>query len=546
MRDYPHYGADRDYTTNAPSYYDDLARKNELIKHLAKRVWEFDKTLFESLEEVNRVLNETLRIIGEGFNAEIEKLLIQWVEDGTLDHIINVTLMNKKADITYVDAIEKKLAAQIAEVVKQLSGVSGEVDKLKQAVPENHYVSTAFPTLQDAVFGAEGGTLYVKPGTYMITKPIKIRSNTTIIAHGVTFRRNADMDVMFINDSDGTKGGYTASRNIEIIGGTIDASGGTFQDKCTMVAFGHAENIKILDMTFRNLIDWHMLELNSVRNVLVEHCLFENYGNVSVGTEMLQIDIARGTAQFPWFGPYDNTTCDNIMIKNNVFQNGVRGVGTHSSTDGKEHTRITIKENDFLNLRSEAIYGLDWAFTKIHSNHMRNVKKGIHLRVSGRNVYNHSILDNYLSGLYDDPNSRGIEITGIKDGFGINAGTIKNNKVKRFGGHGIGVDYCGAWNVDGNEVTSSGKAGIIIYGSWHVTVTHNVSRTNAVLGSDNDITAVAGSNKVIFTGNICDSMTTTSAVSEALATGNIVHVKFEIVGSQNHKTNNIVAGVLQA
>lgn len=103
MTRFPRYGSDRDYTTNAPSYYDDLARKNKLMKYLAQRIWEYDKTLFESLEHIEH-------LIGDGFNEEIEKLLIQWMEDGSLDHIINEVLMNQKADKTVVDDLISRLA----------------------------------------------------------------------------------------------------------------------------------------------------------------------------------------------------------------------------------------------------------------------------------------------------------------------------------------------------------------------------------------------------------------------------------------------------
>jgi len=97
----PRYNDDSDYTTNAPTYYDDLARKNELIKYLAKRIWEYDKTLYERLEDIEDVLAQMIHKIGEGFNEEIRVLLVQWVEDGTLDHIINEVLfseLNKKID----------------------------------------------------------------------------------------------------------------------------------------------------------------------------------------------------------------------------------------------------------------------------------------------------------------------------------------------------------------------------------------------------------------------------------------------------------------
>src|SRR5699024_8562117 len=117
-RRYPRYPDDADYQTNAPSYYEDLARKNKLIKKLAKRIWEYDKILEDSLEEIEEVLRQVIDKIGEGFNEEIYQLLVKWVEDGTLDHIINETLMNKKADITYVDEITTKIINELDNIQK--------------------------------------------------------------------------------------------------------------------------------------------------------------------------------------------------------------------------------------------------------------------------------------------------------------------------------------------------------------------------------------------------------------------------------------------
>lgn len=94
----PYYPDDSDYNTNAPSYYDDLARKTKLIQLLSKRIWEYDEILKTSLEEIENVLQEVINKIGEGFNQEIYDLLIQWVEDGTLDHIINEVLLNNKPE----------------------------------------------------------------------------------------------------------------------------------------------------------------------------------------------------------------------------------------------------------------------------------------------------------------------------------------------------------------------------------------------------------------------------------------------------------------
>src|SRR5690606_36070046 len=106
VRRRPRYPSDSDYTTNSPSYYDDLARKNKLIQYLAKRIWEYEKTLHDSLEEIENVLNEYINVIdgkielidhviGEGFNDRIEILLREWVNDGTLNHIINEEIFNE-------------------------------------------------------------------------------------------------------------------------------------------------------------------------------------------------------------------------------------------------------------------------------------------------------------------------------------------------------------------------------------------------------------------------------------------------------------------
>lgn len=118
---FPFYKDDADYTTNAPSYYDDLARKNKLIQHLAEKIYDYDTILKTSLEEIEQILEQVIDKIGEGFNAEIADLLILWVEDGTLDHIINETLMNKKADKTELEALETALNNAMALLETNLS-----------------------------------------------------------------------------------------------------------------------------------------------------------------------------------------------------------------------------------------------------------------------------------------------------------------------------------------------------------------------------------------------------------------------------------------
>ena len=90
-RPFPHYPDDTDYNTNSPSYYDDLARKQKLIQLLADKIWEYDEQILEYFE---RWEHNLLTI-----NDEVIEMMIKWSEDGTLDDIINIILMDKKVEI---------------------------------------------------------------------------------------------------------------------------------------------------------------------------------------------------------------------------------------------------------------------------------------------------------------------------------------------------------------------------------------------------------------------------------------------------------------
>ena len=77
----PFYSNKSDYNTNSKSYYDDLARKQELIELLAKKLWYYDEEMAKRFKEWDDLI--------EAFPQNVEDLLIEWLKDGTLDDIIN-------------------------------------------------------------------------------------------------------------------------------------------------------------------------------------------------------------------------------------------------------------------------------------------------------------------------------------------------------------------------------------------------------------------------------------------------------------------------
>lgn len=82
----PFYSNRADYNTNSKSYYDDLARKAKLFEILAHRIWEYDEELAQRFEEWDGLI--------ERFPEDVKKLLIEWLHDGTLEHLINVELFD--------------------------------------------------------------------------------------------------------------------------------------------------------------------------------------------------------------------------------------------------------------------------------------------------------------------------------------------------------------------------------------------------------------------------------------------------------------------
>jgi len=80
----PRYNDDSDYTTNAPSYYEELARKQGLIKELAMKIWEYDKILAAKLKEVEDTLKRYADILDgkiEDFDRIILSKTEQWLAE---------------------------------------------------------------------------------------------------------------------------------------------------------------------------------------------------------------------------------------------------------------------------------------------------------------------------------------------------------------------------------------------------------------------------------------------------------------------------------
>ncbi|MFE5320481.1 right-handed parallel beta-helix repeat-containing protein [Paenibacillus sp. NPDC056579] len=248
----------------------------------------------------------------------------------------------------------------------------------------------AFETVLQEIKVNGFGTCYIPAGSYIITRPLQLYKNTTILMddHAILKKMgipNSNLK-LFVNGQLGNANyasGYGGEGNITVIGGTIDlcADVNLPSDPSRgfmAFAIGHADGIHIERVRFVNGHNGHIIEFNSSKNVTLLHCRFENQIITTSGMfEMVQIDFASKES-FPSFGAYDDTPCQNVLIEGCTFANGHRGVGAHGSkynSEGKQvfHENIRIVNNHFADLADVAIRPESFYNSVVSGNTISNV-----------------------------------------------------------------------------------------------------------------------------------------------------------------------------
>nr|DAU44913.1 MAG TPA: Pectate lyase [Caudoviricetes sp.] len=407
-----------------------------------------------------------------------------------------------KINLLGVDIFCKDLAARnvpYADVVKDFKA-------------DNTGVTDATESVQNAV-DSLNSIIVFRPGIYKL-KSIKIPSFTTLIGYGAKII--ADANNVFINNSDGSKGGYDANKNITICGFDFSADAvGT----CTEVGFSHCENITVKDCAFHDNSAWHMIELNSCKNSTIENCTFYNNKVVSGSSEMLQLDSAVNQTGFPWFGPYDSTPCKNIKITSCSFDNSMNAIaedglnsaiGNHTESDIRN---IVISNCTFtgftIALKFIALYDSEIIGCNIN-------KCGCGMLFYG-DAENILISGNVITGdRTDNTPSENVEKRGI---FFNNSKklTIKNitvigNSISNFRNHGISVE-CTNGIVANNHIFNNSYHGIVCgYNSYNVVVENNIVFNNAAIAPrkydiginiSGDLSPLG---KIKITNNTCGSL----------------------------------------
>lgn len=354
-----------------------------------------------------------------------------------------------------VEATEQRIQEN-QNRIKTLEGKAYPVVNVKQfgavgdgSTDDTQAIQSALDLAHD--INSSGVEIFVPDGEYMISTPLIIYSRTRLhLSKGAVIVRKASPSPANMLRSAAGGGGYEGQQNIEVVGGTWDGNASSTTTS-TLLSFAHCRNVVIRDTTVKNWYENHALELNGVQGGKVLNCFFQDHLGGGL-REAIQIDLMKSSAQYPWYGPYDNTPCDDILIEGCTFVRCVRGVGSHSSTPGVLHTNIQIQNNHFKDLTNQAIRGMNYDNCVISGNVMENVGMGIEFKTNDTTCGNSSISGNVVKGTNRTTTGDGIWVLGENSKAYIKNVSVTGNTIENSSQHGIRLENVRKSVVDGNSV----------------------------------------------------------------------------------------------
>lgn len=203
--------------------------------------------------------------------------------------------------------------------------------------------------IQNAV-NNKGLVLFSSGKNYKVTSTIRLEKDTVLNLNGATIT-SVNKHLFFNFLSSDTFTAYNGNGNITIKNGTI--IGGA-------ISFGHGDGITIENVTFKDSINDHFLEIAGCKNYAVRNCKFIGMADVQTSVyEYINVDPVTHAA-FPWLADgsafYDGTKNDGIFIDSCYFslgtgnyEYGFNAFGVHGvAGQSVKHKNITLTNNKVL------------------------------------------------------------------------------------------------------------------------------------------------------------------------------------------------------
>ena len=285
----------------------------------------------------------------------------------------------------------------------------------------------------------------IPKGTYLISSALVVYSDTWIYCEeGVEIKRCISYGPMLRCDNNGV-GGYDGIKNVIVEGGLWNGNTDQWPNTADFsnIRFAHCRNILLKDMHVKNNENGHHMEIGGAADVTIEGCTFTGYTGYRK-KEAIQLDCMNNSRIFAGYAPFDDTSCENVVIKNNLFSGICRGLGSHSATLGIYYTDILIEGNVFENLDDVAMIMYNYKNCTITNNTITNCASGIDFKAMSslpNNNFNPPVvksMEEAVDGFEDDANSvissntisvSGDDEYGITSGIRLTGYEVKDNGV---------------------------------------------------------------------------------------------------------------------
>lgn len=207
----------------------------------------------------------------------------------------------------------------------------------------------------------DGGTIYFPDGTYLISSTLIFYSNQIFkLSDNAVILRSKESNpitrYLLASYSEPQWNGYEGTHDVIISGGIFDGNADLIE-KSTLVNTVHCRNIRIVGCRFRHCSMWHMIEINSTENAVIDSCVFDGPSYTLIPENLLNEQIQLDLAHEGSYGPVyncdgklidfckDDTVCHNVVISNNIFKcAGFPAIGHHGDCG---HHNILIENNIF-------------------------------------------------------------------------------------------------------------------------------------------------------------------------------------------------------
>lgn len=399
------------------------------------------------------------------------------------------------------------------------------------------YTSTDLQSLLD--YNKDGNynlTVHIPAGIYILTKELRIYSNTTILADAdAKLYKNHQKGALLANDMSKDQGGYTTSENITIIGGVWSSSPIAEKNKGTeSFRFIHATNITVKDAEICNVpVNSHLITFAGIKNGLIENCKLHGYDGESP-KEAIQLDIVHNNVVVPSnqskLIKYDDLPCDGILIRGNEIYDYPRAIGSHTSIKGVFHKNVTITKNTLHDLTEAGIKAYNYKNLVISYNSISDVGVGILAYTYISNESNHYLnaLDTTVcEPLPDDYNikitnntirnihkSTSTAITSWGDAIRtigtytrpLNGVTIADNTIENTKRCGIFLEKTPGSTISDNTISDTADTGIYLFRECdNATIQNNTLKTLGAPGGNAGGIGLYSSSTASITNNTITS-----------------------------------------